>query len=276
MTGDDRRDHASAIGTASRFGGTIVVITGAAQGIGKAAALRIASEAGSVVIVDRAREAGQAAAQEIRGLGYDVDFVYADLGTSAGAHAAIDTTLQRRGRIDVLVNNVGGTIHIKPFWEYAAEEIEAEVERSFWPTIWTTHAVLPHMVERGSGVIVNVGTNAVRGTLRVPYAASKGGVMGFTTSLSLELAERGIRVNCVAPGGTVVPDRPTPRNPAGNQVAAEAPYRIELESFLMSQIPMRRRGFMEEQAAAIAFMASDDASFITGQILSVAGGSTVP
>lgn len=272
MTGD----HAPALGTASRFAGKIVVITGAAQGIGKAAALRIASEAGSVVIVDRAGEAGQAASEEIRGRGYDVDFVHADLGTSGGARAAIGTALQRHGRVDVLVNNVGGTIHIKPFWEYVAEEIEAEVERSFWPTIWTTHAVLPHMVERGSGAIVNVGTNAVRGTLRVPYAASKGGVMGFTTSLSLELAGRGIRVNCVAPGGTVVPDRPTPRNPATDQVAAEAPYRKELESFLMSQIPMQRRGFVEEQAAAIAFMASDDASFITGQILSVAGGSTVP
>jgi dihydroxycyclohexadiene carboxylate dehydrogenase len=116
----------------------------------------------------------------------------------------------------------------------------------------------------------------VRGTLRVPYAASKGGVMGFTTSLSLELAMHGIRVNCVAPGATVVPDRPTPRNPAANEIGAEKRYRDELDTFLMSQIPMRRRALVEEQAAAIAFMACDDASFITGQILSVAGGSTVP
>lgn len=267
---------AAPTGSADRFTGKVVVVTGAGQGIGKAAALRIASEAGHVVLVDRVPESGLAAAEDINCRGYRADFVRADLSTTEGAEGAVRAVLEVAGRIDVLVNNVGGTIHIKPFAEYAPKEIEAEISRSLWPTIWMTHAVLPGMLKRRSGSIVNVGSNSVRGILRVPYAAAKGGVMSFTTSLALELAEYGIRVNCVAPGGTFVPDRVTPRNDVREEVAAEAVYRDRLDDFVMHQIPMRRRAHVEEQAAAIAFLASRDASFITGQILSVAGGSTVP
>lgn len=268
--------HALPVGAADRFAGQAVVVTGAGQGIGKAAALRIASEGGHVVIVDRVAESGLAAAKEIRGRGYRADYVQADLSAPDGAIGAVAAAVEVTGRIDVLVNNVGGTIHIKPFAEYTAKEIEAELSRSLWPTIWMTHAVLPEMLGRGSGSIVNVGSNSVRGILRVPYATAKGGVMSLTTSLALELAEHGIRVNCVAPGGTVVPDRVTPRNAVRAEVAAEAVHRKALDDFVLHQIPMRRRAYVEEQAAAIAFLASRDASFITGQILSVAGGSTVP
>ena len=264
------------VGSADRFAGEAVVVTGAGQGIGKAAALRIASEGGHVVVVDRVAEGGRAATEEMRSRGYQADFVQADLGTLDGAQRAIAATLDITGRIDVLVNNVGGTIHIKPFAQYTAAEIQAELSRSLWPTIWMTHAVLPEMLERGSGAIVNVGSNSVRGILRVPYATAKGGVMSLTTSLALELAEHGIRVNCVAPGGTTVPDRVTPRNAVREEVDAEADYRKKMDDFVLHQIPMRRRAGVTEQAAAIAFLASRDASFITGQILSVAGGATVP
>jgi len=269
-------DRAMPVGSADRFAGQVVVVTGAGQGIGKAAALRIASEAAHVVVVDRVPESGLAAAEDISRRGYRAGFVQADLSTIEGARGAVSTILETAGRISVLINNVGGTIHIKPFAEYDAKEIEAEISRSLWPTIWMTYAVLPSMLQEQSGIIVNVGSNSVRGILRVPYAAAKGGVMSFTTSLALELADYGIRVNCVAPGGTVVSDRLTPRNAASEEVAAEAIYREKLDDFVMHQIPMRRRANVEEQAAAIAFLASPDASFITGQILSVAGGSTVP
>ncbi len=257
-----------------RFKDKIAVVTGGAQGIGRATVERLASEGGKVFIVDRAADAARDAADALRSDGLDVDVAIADLSTWAGASAVFNQIVDQAGRIDVLVNNVGGTIWIKPFIEYTEDEIKDEIDRSFWPTIWSCRAVVPHMVARKSGSIVNVGSNSVRGIYRIPYATAKGGVMGITTSLAIELAETGVRVNCVAPGGTDIPDRRTPRNanPASRQ---EEIWAGEMRDFVHHQMHMHRRGRVEEQAAAIAFMASDDASFVTGQILSVAGGASV-
>lgn len=260
--------------TLERFKDKVAVITGAAQGIGRATAERLGQEGARVFIVDRAAEAAHKTGEELRAGGLEVAVAIADLATWAGASAVYDDIIRTAGRIDVLVNNVGGTIWIKPFIEYTEDEIKAEIDRSLWPTIWSCRAVAPHMVARKQGSIVNVGSNSVRGIYRIPYATSKGGVMGLTTSLAVELAATGVRVNCVAPGGTDVPNRSTPRNtsPASAQ---ENAWAAEMKDFVHHQMPMRRRGRVEEQAAAIAFMASDDAAFVTGQILSVAGGASV-
>jgi dihydroxycyclohexadiene carboxylate dehydrogenase len=258
----------------SRFSGKLAVVTGGAQGIGRATAERLAREGGRVVIVDRAVEAGTQTVEELRADGLDVRLVAADLSTWAGANGAYSGIIHNRDGIDILVNNVGGTIWIKPFIEYEEDEIKAELERSLWPTIWSCRAVVPHMVERGRGSIVNVGSNSVRGIYRIPYATAKGGVMGITTALAIELATTGVRVNCVAPGGTDVARRLVPRNP-GEISAQEETWAAEMKEFVRHQMPMGRRGEVDEQAAAIAFFASDDASFVTGQILSVAGGASV-
>jgi dihydroxycyclohexadiene carboxylate dehydrogenase len=257
-----------------RFVGKIVVVTGGAQGIGRATAERIASERGLVVIVDRAAEPAAQTVQELRAQGLDVHLVPADLASWSGASAAYEQIIDRWGRIDVLVNNVGGTIWIKPFVEYNEDEIRAEMDRSLWPTVWSCRAVIPHMIKNARGSIVNLGSNSVRGIYRIPYATAKGGVMSLTTSLAVELAQTGVRVNCVAPGGTDVPNRPVPRNTL--EISdREVSWMAEMKSFVQHQMPMGRRGQVHEQAAAIAFFASDDASFITGQILSVAGGAAV-
>jgi dihydroxycyclohexadiene carboxylate dehydrogenase len=131
------------------------------------------------------------------------------------------------------------------------------------------------MLDLKAGSIVNVGSNSPRGIYRAPYAAAKGAVFALTTALAVELAGKGIRVNCVAAGPTDVGRRRTPRNPVP-PTAEEKAWQQEVFASFERQIPMRRWGTVEEQAAAIAFFASDDASFITGQILSVAGGATVP
>jgi dihydroxycyclohexadiene carboxylate dehydrogenase len=177
----------------------------------------------------------------------------------------------RFGRIDVLVNNVGGTIWAKPYAEYREVEIEAEVRRSLFPTLWCCRAVLPHMLERGGGVIVNVSSVATRGVNRVPYAAAKGGVNAITASLAFEYAGHGIRVVGTAPGGTEAPPRRIPRNPTEQDGRERDWYQAIVDQTVSSSL-MKRYGTLEEQAAAILFLASDEASYITGTTLPVAGG----
>ena len=260
---------------ARRFVGKVAVVTGAGQGIGRAVAHRLGLEGATVVVAERAQGPARAVVEELHQVGAEASEAVIDLSGSEGAEELVRETASRYGRIDVLVNNIGGTIRMQPFWHYRPEEIVAEVERSLWPTIWCSHAAIRQMVEQRSGAIVNIGSNAPRGIYRVPYASAKGGVFALTTSLALEVAKLGIRVNCVAPGATDVGIRPTPRarEPMSEQ---EKAWRKEVDGFFEHQIPMGRWGRVEEQAAAVAFMASDDAAFITGQILSVAGGATVP
>ena len=247
-----------------RFTNKIAVVTGGAQGIGRATAERLGREGGAIFIVDRAAEAAHATAKALKAEGLDVEVEVADLSTWAGASTAFDAIIRKAGRIDVLVNNVGGTIWIKPFLEYTEDEIKAEIDRSLWPTIWSCRAVAPHMVSRGTGSIVNVGSNSVRGIYRIPYATSKGGVMGLTTSLAIELAETGVRVNCVAPGGGIETDalvRWMETLPGGRPSFERMSVRGKF-------------GLPEEIAAAVLFLATDEASLINGAILPVDGGAT--
>ena len=202
-----------------------------------------------------------------------------DLATLAGAQALIEQTVEAYGRIDVLVNNVGGTIWIKPYHLYSEDEVKLELERSLYPTLWCCLAVLPIMMKQQSGSIVNLGSQSTRGLYRLPYAASKGGILALTKVLAMEYGRYGIRINAMAPGGTEIADRVTPRQfikpgVTVEEDAAEAEYRREMAEDIRNQQALRRRGLPEEQAAAIAFLASDDASFITGQVINCSGGQS--
>ncbi|GAA4490373.1 1,6-dihydroxycyclohexa-2,4-diene-1-carboxylate dehydrogenase [Rhodococcus olei] len=255
---------------AGRFDDRAVAVTGAAQGIGRTVATRIAAEGGAVVLIDRS-EIVHEVAKELRRSGFDAHSVTADLETFTGAQAAIDEARAQHGRIDVLINNVGGTIWAKPYEHYTPEQIQAEVQRSLFPTLWTCRAVLPHMIARSAGTIVNVSSVATRGVNRVPYAAAKGGVNAITASLALEVAQYGIRVVASAPGGTDAPPRRVSRGPAAQDEQEVAWYRQIVDQTVDSSL-LKRYGSLDEQAAAITFLASDEASYITGTVLPVAGG----
>ncbi|NWD74886.1 1,6-dihydroxycyclohexa-2,4-diene-1-carboxylate dehydrogenase [Pseudomonas gingeri] len=247
-----------------RFKDKVALVTGAAQGIGRRVAERLLEEGAWLVAVDRSE-----LVHELRG--ERTLSLTADLEQYAGCTEVMGAAHQRFGRIDILVNNVGGTIWAKPFEHYQESEIEAEVRRSLFPTLWCCHAVLPYMLEQGSGAIVNVSSVATRGVNRVPYGAAKGGVNALTACLAFETAGRGIRVNATAPGGTDAPPRRIPRNTQAPSADEQAWYRQIVEQTVDSSL-MKRYGRIDEQAGAILFLASEDASYITGVTLPVGGG----
>jgi len=251
----------------NRFAGKVALITGAAQGIGREVALRLAREGAHVALVDRSPLVTEVGVEA----GSQALAINADLETYVGATSAVDQTLTRFDRIDILVNNVGGTIWTKPYAEYEEAQIEAEIRRSLFPTLWCCRAVLPAMLRQGRGVIVNVSSVATRGINRVPYAAAKGGVNAITASLAFEYAEHGIRICAIAPGGTEAPPRRIPRN-SQPRTPQEDVWMHEVVEQTTGSSLMKRYGTTEEQAAAILFLASEEASYITGVTLPVAGG----
>src|SRR5271166_733710 len=246
----------------ARFAGKVAVVTGAAQGIGRTVALHIAREGGRLALIDRSPLVEEVR-HEAEAAGAEAIAIIADLETFAGASAAIDGARERLGHIDILVNNVGGTIWAKPYAQYGEAQIEAEIRRSLFPTLWCCRAVLPMMLEKGRGVIVNVSSIATRGVNRAPYAAAKGGVNALTASLALEYAEQGIRICATAPGGTEAPPRKIPRNSAPPTEQEKMWYQQIVDQTRQSSL-MKRYGTLEEQAAPILFLASGEASYITG------------
>ena len=266
---------------AKRLRDKVCVVTGAGQGIGRATARRLGEEGGKIVVAERIDESATRTTAELREYGVDAIKVLVDVSTLAGAQHLMEEALKAYGRIDVLVNNVGGTIWIQPYHKYTEAQVHLELERTLYPTLWCCLAVLPIMMVQRSGAIVNLGSQSPRGLYRLPYAVGKGGIVALTKVLAMEYGRYGIRVNTVAPGGTEVPDRITPRLAIRPGVMAEAldteetrAYREEMSQDIRNQQAIKRSGRPEEQAATIAFLASDDASFITGQVINCSGGQS--
>lgn len=253
-----------------RFDGKTVVVTGAAQGIGAEVAKSIAIEGGQVLLVDRSSIVKDVV-REIVELGCEASSFECDLETYEGAKAMTQKAIDTFGQLDILINNVGGTIWTKPFHEYGVDQIEAEIQRSLFPTLWSCRAMMPHFVENQAGVIVNVSSVATLSVNRVPYAAAKGGVNALTASLAFEAARDGVRVVATAPGGTQAPPRRIPRNDE-EQSPQDAEWYQEIVDQTTDSTYFGRYGNLREQVGPILFMASDEASYITGSVLPVGGG----
>ncbi|MBH0086305.1 1,6-dihydroxycyclohexa-2,4-diene-1-carboxylate dehydrogenase [Psychrobacter sp. SCQQ22] len=253
-----------------RFDNKVCVVTGAAQGIGRGVALRLANEGGKIVMADVSPLVEDVLA-EITANGGHATTIQADLETYQGAQDVIDKALDTYGRIDILVNNVGGAIWMKPFISFSEIEIEKEISRSLFPTLWCCHAVLPSMIKQQSGTIVNVSSIATRGINRIPYSTAKGGVNAMTASLAFEHASDGIRVNAVATGGTEAPPRKIPRNTKPLTDEEKGWMNAVVDQTIDSTF-VKRYGTIDEQVNAIAFLASDESSYITGSTIPVGGG----
>ncbi|GAB4118540.1 MAG: SDR family oxidoreductase [Rubrivivax sp.] len=242
-----------------RFGlaGRAAVITGGAQGIGEACARRLAAEGAPVAIWDLAEGPGRALAEELGGL-----FCRCNVAAKAEVEAALEATLARFGRIHGLVNNAG-IFKAADFLEITEADWDAVIDVNLKGHFLVGQALARHMVEAGGGAIVNM--SSVNGTLAIPsiasYNASKGAINQLTRVMALALADRGVRVNAVAPG-TIATEL------AKNAVLTSD----EARQRILSRTPMRRLGEPREIADVAAFLLSDAASYITGEIVTVDGG----
>jgi len=242
----------------------VILITGGLTGIGRAAAIAFAKKNATVVVAGRHDEAGQALAEELRGFGPQAEFINADVRKDDDVRAMVDETVARFGRLDVAVNNAGTEGQVGPITDQTADTYAATFDTNVLGVLLSMKHQVRVMQQQGGGNIINISsTYGHKGAAGAAvYVGSKHAVEGITKSVAQEVAKSGIRVNAVAPGptdtGMLTRFTGTPENKAE----------------LVAQVPLGRLGLTDELANAIVFIASDEASYITGHVLDVDGGMT--
>jgi NAD(P)-dependent dehydrogenase (short-subunit alcohol dehydrogenase family) len=255
-----------------RFADKVAIVTGGATGIGRAIAIRLAEEGAAVMIADVHVDFAAATERDIRERGGEASFVPCDVSRSADVETMVDGVLAATGRLDVLVNNAGIPGTLVPVDELREEDWERVLAVNLGGVYRCAKYAVPALEATGAGAIVNIAsTFGMIGAPHTPaYAAAKGGVIALTRQLAVDLGPRGIRVNAISPG-YVDNDmdqrrtRMTPEAAAENLAAREAAAALQ---------PVGRQADVREIAAAVAFVASDEASFMTGAVVPVDGGCT--
>jgi NAD(P)-dependent dehydrogenase (short-subunit alcohol dehydrogenase family) len=242
----------------------VILITGGLTGIGRASAVAFAKKGAKVVVAGRRDEAGKALAEELRSLGAEAEFINADVRKDDDVRALVDQTVEVFGRLDVAVNNAGTEGRPSPITDQTADSYAQTFDTNVLGVILSMKHEVRVMQGQGTGSIINISsTYGHEGAAGASvYVGSKHAVEGITKSVALELAQSGIRVNGVAPG------------PTDTGMLTRFTGTPDKKSALVTAVPMGRLGLSEELADAIVFIASDEASFITGHILNVDGGHT--
>jgi NAD(P)-dependent dehydrogenase (short-subunit alcohol dehydrogenase family) len=244
------------------FSNQVVVITGAAMGIGKRSAERFAESGAKVFLIDIDKKGGASAAQEIQGRGGDATFVECDLTDAASVKRAFDTVVNKAGRIDILVNSAGGFHMQLAITDTPEEEWDAVIDRNLKSVFLTAKAVIPVFQKQQSGRIINLGSMAGLTTFNLsspPYSAAKAGVHCLTRVLAYELGKYGVTVNAIAPGTTA-----TERVIA---VRSEEQRKMIGKSTLVGRIAE-----VEDMVGWVLFLAAPESSYLTGQTIAVNGG----
>ena len=243
-----------------RFDEQVAIVTGSGEGLGFGIAQRLGSEGAKIVIVDNSAEMAETASQTLAEQEIPVEVALGDVGEEKTAESAVRKAMDTWGRIDILVNNAGIAGNSANVWELSVEEMDRVYSTNLRGVFSFSHHVIPHMIERDYGRIVSIASIAGKegNPKAVPYSATKAGVIGLTKSVGKELATTGIRVNCVTPA--VV------RTRILEQLTQE---HID---YMLSKIPMGRTGEVEEVAALVAWLASEECSFSTGAVFDISGG----
>ena len=245
--------------------GKVAIVTGAAQGMGEAIAIRFAKDGADVAVVDINVEGAEQTAERARELGVRAKAFRCDVTDSAQVYECVQAIIDYFGHVDVLVNNAGWD-KVEPFIKSTQETWEKVIGINFRGPVTFCHAVIPHFIERNSGSIVNVSSDAGRAgsSGEAVYSGAKGGIIAFSKTLAREISRNQVNVNTVCPGPTMTPMMQALQEVKPKMVEAYA-----------KATPLGRLGMPEDIAAAVVFLASDDAKFITGQTLSVSGGMTM-
>jgi len=244
----------------------VAIITGAASGIGKAAAFLFAKEGAKVVVVDRDEPRGQNCVESIQKKGGESIFVQADVSKSLDVQKMVKTTLQRYGKLHILYNNAGIFLHKVdgPVTKIDEETFHRHYEVNLKGTFLCSKDAIPHIIKSGGGSVINVATvDALIGIGYDAYAASKGGVVSLTRSMAVEYAPYNVRVNCIAPGTIKTP------------INEEELKNPEIAKKYAEMTPVGRFGVPEEVAYVALFLASDESSYVVGATLVVDGGMSI-
>jgi 2-hydroxycyclohexanecarboxyl-CoA dehydrogenase len=246
----------------------VAMVTGGAQGIGRGIATALAGQGFRVAIADLNLATADQTAKELTEAGGTVLAVETDVTQTASVRTAVQAVEAELGPVEVVVNNAGWD-DFMPFVATTEEFWDKVLEINFKGALRVTHAVVPGMMERAFGRVINIGSDAGRvgSSLEAVYSGAKGGLIAFTKTLAREVATKGVTANAVCPGPT---DTPMLRNFASNAGDAE-----KVIGGMTRAVPMKRLGRPEDIGPAVAFLASDEAAFITGQTLSVSGGLTM-
>ncbi len=256
--------------------GKTIILTGGSSNIGKGILLGFAAEGSRIVNADRDEVQAVKAVQEANSIGGEAVFVKTDVTDWQSVQDMVKATLERFGKVDVLVNNAGGTLSMSPFMKKKREEWKHEIDLNYWGVINCTRAVLDHMIERKQGRIVNIASGSGQIGLGAidcaVYGGVKGGVIALSRALAWELGRYNITVNVASPGWIVPYNKEdTGENSFWSKWGYDYFTPEKLES-AQKYWPIRRLGRPEDMADTVLFLASDRASFLTGQTISVSGG----